>query len=399
MIGALLTRIGGLFEKSYLFASFLPALIFLASVTLTLVGVAGAEGISAWVDSWAALQKTAVSAIAGVVVIVVGYLLHGLRPFFTRLWSGNIEWLALQGFVWIGVQLQTRQFDRLRRRSHRISPWSNVFRDFREAAKLKWSQQHPLIPDDERRKLMDRVRNLREDFGPERAKQQVQPLLDAYGKFSIDSLMPIYREVHQRFVEWDERERARVQRDAAILDRWFGTRATIKATRLGNLIDAFNRYPHSRYGMEVEIFWPRLEHTASPTFLAKVHDQQTLLDFSLTLASVATLYAILAVLAGPWLWYYPSLWMALAVLALAVARFAYTMAIDAADELGDLVRAAYDLFRLDLMQALSLEPPASIAAERTAWKRFSELVVYGELPDDVKLRTPPDASAPKASTS
>jgi|SRR5579864_1858990 len=390
MVSALLTKIGGLFEKDYLFASFLPALIFVSAVVSVLAYATGIDAVSSWIDSWTTLQKAVTGPAAGLFVVVVGYVLNGLRPFSTRLWSGNIRWWALGGFIWIGVQLQQRRFRALRNRAERISPWRAVFDRFRAAARAVWNPAFPDAPANEISELCRAIQRLKPELGPNRVEAQLQRFVTAYSRFNPNSLTSVYRALRARLDEEDERERMRIQGDTATLDRGFGALATVKATRLGNVIDSFNRYPFTRYRMETEVFWPRLQHVIAEDLSAHVGDQRILLDFSLTIASLAALYAALAVLVGPWVSFDPGLWLSTGAGAMGICIFSYFLAVSAAEQLGDLVRSSFDLFRLDLLKALGLERPQLVSAERSTWERMSQLVVYGELADDLALR-PPDA--------
>ncbi len=55
----------------------------------------------------------------------------------------------------------------------------------------------------------------------------------------------------------------------------------------------------------------------------------------------------------------------------------FRLGVLVAGGVGDLVRASFDLFRLDLMTALSRPDPRSLAEEREQWAQLSRLAVYG----------------------
>jgi hypothetical protein len=181
-------------------------------------------------------------------------------------------------------------------------------------------------------------------------------------------------------------------RVAAIrLDREFG--ACIRATVLGNRLEAIENYSFTRYRMEPEIYWPRLRWVADKAFLAPLDAQRALLDFALTSASLFVLFTLLAAFGGPWLWANLWFWAPVSVVGMAAARFFYMLAIHATDAMGDSMRGAVDLLRLDLLKRLGLERPSDIEAERKLWTQVSHLVVYGSVAENFALRKEEDEIA------
>jgi hypothetical protein len=129
--------------------------------------------------------------------------------------------------------------------------------------------------------------------------------------------------------------------------------------------------------MESGIFWGRLRNVIPAEYLASVQEPRILLDFALTMASLAALYCLLALLIGPWIWYKPTLWFSLAAASVVLSYFFYRIGVNAAYQHGELIRSSYDLFRLDLMEALGLPHPANLLVEQAQWEEFSRLAVYG----------------------
>jgi hypothetical protein len=130
--------------------------------------------------------------------------------------------------------------------------------------------------------------------------------------------------------------------------------------------------------MEAEVYWPRLQQVIDEKHLTAWQDQRILLDFCLVSASLAFVYGFLAMLVGPWLWYRPRLWVYAGVGSLALGYLFYRVGVVVADGLGDLSRASYDLFRLDLLEKLGAAHPTDTAKEREMWEKLSKVIVYGE---------------------
>ena len=106
-------------------------------------------------------------------------------------------------------------------------------------------------------------------------------------------------------------------------------------------------------------------------------DTRVTFDFALTNATLFAFYALLCLIGGPWL--YPhAAWFVLAAAGVLVAIAAYVIAVGAAEEFGDLYRAAWDLHRTDLLRALRRTPPQSLALELKMWEELSRLATYGQ---------------------
>src|SRR5438045_5415421 len=110
MLDTLLGKIAGFFEKDFLFASFLPALIFISALVVTVAGVVSIEAIWAWVDAWTAMQKASAAAAGILFIVVVAYILQALRSSFTRGWTGNSQSKSLWGFKNLGLLIQQLRY-------------------------------------------------------------------------------------------------------------------------------------------------------------------------------------------------------------------------------------------------------------------------------------------------
>jgi hypothetical protein len=381
MIDTLLGKVAGLLEKDFLFASFLPALIFLPVLAATFTIAVGFRGVWAWIDSWTALEKGVILAVSAFFVVIFAYVVSALRTSFAHFWSGNSNFpLYLPWpFLRLGESYQRWRFRRLRDRKFNFSKWDEVRKSFE--SKAIYDKSKPALPRLVRWYLTIRVGLLYKELGPEKVKERLDSLSKYWGKYSGEDLGGVFRAVKLKLKDWDEIARVRYQTDVAALDRRFGSQATIKATKLGNIIASYNQYASTRYKIEAEIFWPRLQKVIKPEFLTLVQEPRILLDFALTMASLSTLYSFLVLIIGPWLWFNYWLWVPLAVIGFTISFFFYQVCVSAAMQLGELIRASFDLFRLDLMAALERPHPTSFKKEQEQWQEFSQLVVYGDASD------------------
>jgi hypothetical protein len=391
VLNSLLTRVANFYDKDYLFASFLPSLIFHTLVGGTLAFVVGLRVVAGWLGSLTALERAAWGAAAALLVMVFGYVLNGMRGSFLSFWSGNSKSPWCWAFCHLGEALQARRYRILRSRSERSSPWREVLNKFSRDVARRYDPQPPAagqpppqavrpgLSDSRKKKFLLRKAALACAVGgPRAAAGYLQPIVAAYEQYSGDSLSEVYQTVKRGLGDRDDAERLAIQRDAAALDRRYGSLETVRATALGNAIESYNLYPYKRYKMEATVFWPRLRNEMSKEYLEVVQDQRTLLDFLLTMASLLGIYGLMAMFLGPWLWYQPwRRWFVLALGALALSYACYRLALHTAEQLGELIRSSFDLFRLELMKSLRRPAPEALSIERAQWEELSELVVYG----------------------
>lgn len=388
MIKALLGKIEGLFDKDFLFASFLPSLVFLAGIAATLVAVVGFDSTLAWIEAWTAIQKATITTVAGVGVVVFAYILHGLRTVFLRLWSGMIGRIVFLP----GQEFNRWRYLKLKKRAFRPRKWDGIFEWFRSQVGPVWDPNRPDIPPEERDELMRTVEAMHEGMSVTALERLLtRSVIAAYGRYSGDGLLRnVYKAVREKLEDWQKREEVDIGTKRAKLDRQFGTPESIRATALGNVVESYNVYPFKRYGMEGEVFWAHLQHVIKPEFLARIREVRILLDFCLTMATLGTLFGVLAAIVGPWLWFSKAFWLSIAAVALLVSYgIYYRMAVFVATQYGDLVRAGFDLFRLDLLHALYRQHPATRSLELQMWEQLSQLVVFGQVQDfEIRPRQP-----------
>jgi hypothetical protein len=148
----------------------------------------------------------------------------------------------------------------------------------------------------------------------------------------------------------------------------------ILPTRLGNVLRAAESYPgdEERYGVDAVFFWPRL-YLVLPDqcrlALAEARASMEQMVVVTTFLAAAAPIAALIGLAGP----LPlAIWTSTTVGCLLSALLSYRSAVGAAITFGDLVRAAFDLYRRDLLRQLGLAPPETLGEERALWKAVSQ---------------------------
>ncbi|QJS99438.1 hypothetical protein G9272_03225 [Streptomyces asoensis] len=135
----------------------------------------------------------------------------------------------------------------------------------------------------------------------------------------------------------------------------------VRPTALGNVLAALRDTAGRDHGWDAAVAWPRLYPVLGERARAVVDDGRDSLDAAARLCvttAVTALVSTVLLLRSGW-------WVLLALAPAAVALLAYHGAVQAALTYGDAVRAAFELHRFDLLQALHLPLPDSLQEERS----------------------------------
>ena len=384
MIKALLDKVGNVLEKEFLFGSFLPALVFLTAISATFATVIGFQATFAWLGQLDEMEKVIAPIAAGVIVVVIAYVLSGVRPLILQVWSGNVSLLPLRPVANLMRGVARRNYLKLRQRSRIPNRWEGMREWLDEESDERWSENAGRTPRTDET-VRDMLRAL-DRLDPSMPKAEVRRLT-AICFFAVlkrsdgPSLLPVLQHLRDLFDEWRDAEEQRISDALWRLDRSYGSLRDIHATRLGNIIESYTSYSYKRYNIEPEVFWPHLQVVISDKLRGALSESRTMLDFALTSATLAILYALLCLVGGPWLYASKWFWGLHAAAAAGVAYLAYRTAVAVALQFGDLFRASFDLHRLDLLAALRRKAPSKLGEERDKWRELSELVLYARAAD------------------
>lgn len=146
-------------------------------------------------------------------------------------------------------------------------------------------------------------------------------------------------------------------------------------TRLGNLLRASEEYPNLRYGLEMSAVWPRLWLLLPETTREEIGVAREALDTStrrLTWGIACTVWVIFA-------WWTP-------LVAVVVAAISYWSMLADAAVYCDLLRAAFDLHRVELYKALRWELPSDPDKEVDSGKALTEYLHRGSAPQGFRFK-------------
>lgn len=167
-------------------------------------------------------------------------------------------------------------------------------------------------------------------------------------------------------------------------------------TRLGNVMRSFEEYPNRQYSIGAITVWPRLLAKVDKEYAAGLDDTKTSLDFMLNVSVLSFVSAAIITVAG---WYYfpPSslfyaaggasarslvlTWLITIFAYLTLGYLAYLAAIERAAAWGSRVKAAFDLYRGELLKQLGYERSnLPLNEERYLWDAISRQLLYGDPP-------------------
>ena len=329
MFSTFLNEISGYFDRRFLLSAFFPVVAF--------SGLSLGMGLALWgpnaiVNFWQGQpEELRILATVGVLgfILFIAYLFNIFQTGLTRLYEGY--WDGLPILSWLGKG----------RRGFYQKMW-DYLQDNTERLTGMITSLEINIPDVET---------------PDQRKER---------KRKIDQL---YSEL------------GRFERELFLF--YPPGKLHVMPTQLGNVLRTSEFYSIKRYGLDAVVAWPRLQSLLPKDFAESLRDAKANLDLLLVVTTLAGIFAIgwevvIGVFTDRW-----DLFL-LASLAWILALLGYSGAVQAARSYGELIKAAFDLYRWELLKAMHLKMPASYEDERKLWEEVSELL-YRNYPPNVKV--------------
>jgi hypothetical protein len=164
----------------------------------------------------------------------------------------------------------------------------------------------------------------------------------------------------------------------------------IMPTKFGNILKASEAYSGTRYGMDAVQFWPRLLYVIPASYRQSIDEARNELSFLVNMSTLCVVFYLLCLLAiFTNMLSFGSLnpisifenaprYIFAGLIALILNWFFNKAAIFSVGDFGIMIRSAYDLFRLDLLEQFRLELPQDSVEEFRIWKNLGELIVMGQ---------------------
>jgi hypothetical protein len=149
-------------------------------------------------------------------------------------------------------------------------------------------------------------------------------------------------------------------------------------TRLGNVLRSAEKYAYDRYAADTVLLWTRLGHLFPATFLANHTSYLASLEFlsvlTVGLSALSAASALTLAVTG-----HGALIFVVVLLGGHIfAYLAYLSAIQAAVQYGETLRAAFDMYRTELLVRMRMGVPSSLEDEQNRW-RILRAFIEGDL--------------------
>ena len=159
--------------------------------------------------------------------------------------------------------------------------------------------------------------------------------------------------------------------------------ASLRPTRLGNILTAAEEYPTQMYSMNSVLWWPRLIVLVPDTFRTQVDDALVPL---VALLNLSMIFSLVALPGGLWVGLVSQNWLLFIIVSLGAALmswFCYRVAVSQTVSYGDLIRVAFDLYRHEILKQMQIPLPKNPTEEHELWLALSEWTYYAVLPDEL----------------
>ena len=151
---------------------------------------------------------------------------------------------------------------------------------------------------------------------------------------------------------------------------------SILPTRLGNALRAAEDYGTDCYGLDVAILWHRISAVAPEELRLQVRAARSSMDTWMSVIAVSVVFAGVSLYAESMDDRTGSIAL-MAGMALALVALWYSLAVGAAQDYGQSLRALVDIGRFPLAEALGLGIPLNRVEERKMWKALTNLAAWG----------------------
>jgi hypothetical protein len=144
-------------------------------------------------------------------------------------------------------------------------------------------------------------------------------------------------------------------------------------TRMANISELYRNYAIACYKLDTELFWLHLQKIAAADerFRPMLEEAKTKLDVSVAMTVIcglaAVVWAPLLALRGSTV----GLFLIVAVLLPGATLILYQTSVVNLRVFGETLRAAVDLFRFQLLQALHIELPKDSDTEQQIWEQIT----------------------------
>ena len=393
MLGTLLDKLQSLFSKNFVIGSIpLFAFLFLHGLMAYRVSYYFQRWVQYYFLSQDATRQAVLSFVFLLAAIIISYVLSTLSVFMREVLEGKH---GLGKFL--SAALSQRYRDRLVELEKQLRAAKTQRRKLREKQDL-WTRQMGeayqlgakaatcVYQSRPNLVTLSDLRKGNQHIRAEQLETEVQaltaalrtnnPELDTEASMNLDAdhgfLLQLIRYATDQAQEKYAEFLTEFQFDYAGED--------VAPTQMGNISRVAPHYAATRYSMNLDIFWTRLQKVvaADATFYSVIQGAQMQVDFLVALIWYTLTFTLIWVIALPCTGEAENLFLLIAVAGPLLAYAWYRVALQNYRAFANLLCASVDLFRTDLLKVLRVPLPANAEQERLIWETIEQRLVFGE---------------------
>lgn len=407
MFSAIIEQVTKLIGQAYLISGLAPWMIFWTANSVTLLAIVGPRSAVRMWEREIGSSTAALTAVGflGLLFLVVGAMLVvSLNGLFRRVLEGRYHGTPFGPFFDLSRIYRARKVARLRRRSEKLLAELGGFIALNDSLRGPFAQTYnaarsanpprPDAGDDLFASVEASLKTSLRKHDVASLQSVRDRLAEQYAVVNPARFDDLHAELLAQASDREERVLARVNQIERLRRDSFLSVTRVTPTLFGHAVESANAYVLDRYGIESLVFWSRLQKVIPKEYLALLEDAKILMDFLTALTMFGAIYAI------GWFFILPHVvsnpWTVVLVPAggLIGTLVFYKAAVEAAYSFAELLRSSFDLFRRDLLAALSLPQPNTLALERDLWSRLSRWAVFNDPPNpDLQFEAPEEAAA------
>ena len=414
-LGTFLDRLDSLLGKNYLIAGFVPVLVFavFGGWIFSLLHPDAAVEFLTDITDEDAFDETASWLALTFVVGLAGYVVWSLNATFRELLEGR--YLPLAARRWLEAQQQVAR-SKLNQRLVELRPDLVRYRMFAgldiyeavhepvsdEVKERQWVNMLAVASEKGRKSaaetagqtesLSNELESLFHKLKDLQKRRRIILFTDAEKLFSmleyelqngpekrllpadfnqLSSMADVFPDIARYALSRIESEYDRVWSQKFF--RFPNESNTLGPTAMANMAELHRNYGKQRYGMEIDLIWPRMQAliTEDGAFSALIAESKLKLDFSVSMTAMSGLFALSWIV--PVALYAENFYLVPLVPAVALGAMVlfYLLAVRAYRALGEVLRSAIDIFRFELMDKLHQKKPAGSDEEKIIWSKLS----------------------------
>ena len=411
MLGTLLEKLGTLLPKNFIIANLFPMLLFAAINGLMLYRMSDSFRLRA--QNYFAMDAGNQALIGFPILIAItlaAYIFSTLNLFQRELLEGRYWPEPLKKVLTAGQQRRADQSatkfvekTRERRDFRRLKGVERL----RVARVLGNQQQADCVYSDETEAaqavaVLQEKRLKYDEISTEDFEAALQLLELELGKCPVDIRAPGDDDVENKLLlnrdqiilisclDYIER---RLENDYVALfnKREFNFSGfRLAPTAMGNIAESVHGYARSRYAMNLDPFWSRLQKILidDEKFYSTLVDAKTQLDFMISLFWVTVCFTIIWTIELVYLRRSVTAFVLIAIGGPLLSIAWYKIALQNYRAFADICRTSVDLYRFQLLDSLHVERPRGNVHERQTWIRLNQLIGNGETNAQVAYHYP-----------